>query len=278
MFIPSLLSDNPALCLSDPNYLKRIRAATAGNEALRQAWEFGNWDIVAGAFFEAIDRAVHAVKPFAIPERWVRFRAFDWGSAKPFSVGWWAVAGDDHPLQDGRVIPRGAIVRYREWYGASAPNVGLKLTAEEVAEGIRKREAGEHISYGVADPSIWKVDGGPSIAERMIKYGVGWKPADNGRVNGWDQMRKRILGEDDAPMLFVFDSCVDWWRTLPLMQHDAANIEDIDTDMEDHVSDESRYACMSRPWYPTDPEQRGKRRGDDYSDDDDDDEGNWKAA
>ena len=32
------------------------------------------------------------------------------------------------------------------------------------------------------------------------------------------------------------------------MQHDPDRPEDLDTDGEDHVADDSRYACMSRPW------------------------------
>jgi hypothetical protein len=39
-----------------------------------------------------------------------------------------------------RLLPRGALVRYREWYGAAAPNVGLKMTAEAVGAGIVERE------------------------------------------------------------------------------------------------------------------------------------------
>lgn len=242
MFIPSRLADNPALTRKDPNYRNRILAATSGNEALRRAWLDGRWDIIAGAFFGELERSSHAIKPFAIPANWTRFRAFDWGSARPFSVGWWAIADGEGAL------PRGALVRYREWYGASAPNVGLKLTAEDVALGIKKREVGERIAYGVADPSIWKVDGGPSIAERMVKLGVTWKRADNSRINGWDQVRQRLAGEDGRPMLYVFDNCAHWWRTLPMMQHDGVRLEDVDTDIEDHAADETRYACMSRPW------------------------------
>ena len=52
------------------------------------------------------------------------------------------------------------MVRYREWYGAKAANVGLKLTAEEVGDGIRERTA-ERIDLYVADPSIFAEDGGP---------------------------------------------------------------------------------------------------------------------
>nr|UYL16323.1 MAG: terminase large subunit [Caudoviricetes sp.] len=249
IFIPSKLSDNPALMRNDPKYLGRVLASTAGNEALRQAWIEGKWDIVAGAFFESISRDKHALRPFVIPEHWLKFRSMDWGSARPFSVGWWTVASEACEIQ-GRTIPRGAMIRYREWYGAKEPNVGLKLTAAQVAEGIKAREVAGEVNYGTADPSMWKVDGGPSIAERMAGLGVYWMPADNSRQSGWAQVRDRILGEDDAPMMFVVDSCVDWWRTMPLMQHDKTKVEDIDTDMEDHVADEVRYACMSRPWIP----------------------------
>ena len=34
------------------------------------------------------------------------------------------------------------------------------------------------------------------------------------------------------------------------MVYDETNVEDLDTDMEDHVADEARYMCMSRPIKP----------------------------
>jgi hypothetical protein len=184
----------------------------------------------------------------------------DWGSAKPFSVGWWAVVGDDHRVE-GQVLPRGAILRYREWYGSTGkPNEGLKLTAEQVAEGIRDRELGDTVPGGVLDPAAFAEDGGPSIAERMRRCKVSFRPADNKRVpgvgsmGGWDQMRQRINGPRDEqgeptgePMLYVFSTCRDFIRTVPVLQHDPNRPEDLDTDGEDHVADECRYACMSRP-------------------------------
>jgi hypothetical protein len=187
----------------------------------------------------------------------LRFRSADWGSAKPFSVGWWAVVGDGHQIE-GRILPRGALVRYREWYGSSAPNVGLKLTAEQVAEGILARDGKDTIAYGVLDPAAFAVDGGPSIAERMAACTQGkvwFRRADNRRVaqmgalGGWDQMRRRLQGDGDGrPMLYTFSTCVDFIRTVPALQHDLDRPEDIDTDGEDHAGDEARYACMSRPW------------------------------
>ena len=74
----------------------------------------------------------------------------DWGSAAPFSVGWWAVVSDEYPVGSAR-LPRGALVRYREWYGASSPNVGLKMVAEDVGRAIAEREGDELVRYGVLE-------------------------------------------------------------------------------------------------------------------------------
>lgn len=51
-------------------------------------------------------------------------------------------------------------------------------------------------------------------------------------------------------MLYAAHECEDFWRTMSTLQHDENNSEDLDTDGEDHVADEVRYACMSRPWQP----------------------------
>lgn len=246
MFIPSKVTDNRYL-KDNKQYIALLKST--GSVELVKAWLDGNWDVVAGAFFDCWNREKHVIAPFSIPEDWVRFRSFDWGSSRPFSVGWWAIADGttDHP--------RGALIRYKEWYGASEPNVGLKLTAEAVAEGIVKRDGKDRFAYSVADPSCWKVDGGPSIAERMLlgSSRVMWRKADNQRINGWDQMRQRFIGYDDQPMIYCFSTCVDSIRTIPLLQHDENKPEDIDTDMEDHAADDWRYACMSRPWQKPNP-------------------------
>src|SRR5262249_2891157 len=174
-----------------------------------------------------------------------------------FSIGWWTVVGDDFALGDGRILPRGALVRYREWYGASAPNVGLKLPAEEGAERIKTLEAHDgRIAYGRLDPSAFASDGGPSISERMARQKVFFRPADNARVaqrgamGGWDQLRARLKGDGARPGIYFFSTCADAIRTIPSLQHDAARPEDVDTESEDHAADDVRYACMSRPYIP----------------------------
>lgn len=258
VFIPSKLGDNMLLLRSDPTYVLRLRQS--GSEALVRAWLEGDWSIVDGAFFDEFDETRHVVDRNLIKYRTpqtILFRSFDWGSHKPFSVGWYAIC--DGLWGD---LPRGALFKYREWYGAKAPNVGLKLTAaevqngviingEKISEGILDMEAGERIRYAVADPSIFIRNGGPSIAESMAR--CKWRRADNKRLPGWEAVRQRLTGEDGVPMLYFADCCEDTIRTLPVLQHDEKDSEDLDTDAEDHAADELRYACMSRPWNPAPP-------------------------
>jgi hypothetical protein len=246
VFIPSKLGDNMLLLRNDPTYVLRLRQS--GSEALVKAWLEGNWDIVDGAYFQ-IDEEKH-VKPrdyirFAPPTD-VRFRSFDWGSARPFSVGWWVICSGKWPEEDP--FPFGSLFRYREWYGASGPNVGLHMTADKVADEILKQETNERVRYAVADPAIFIRNGGPSIAESMAR--CRWRRADNKRLPGWEQVRQRLEGDNGKPMMYFGDNCEDTLRTLPTLQHDEKDQEDLDTDGEDHAADEIRYACMSRPWKP----------------------------
>jgi len=244
VFIPGRITDHNLL---GPEYIANLQMS--GSPELVRAWLEGDWSIISGAFFSEFSVEKHVIKPFTIPDHWSRIRAMDWGSARPFSVGWYAVS--DGTLKS---IARGALVKYREWYGMKDEqhNIGLKLTAEEVASGIRSLEQ-EKINDAVLDPSAFAQDGGPSIAERMGKAGVYFREADNKRVaragalGGWDQLRARLKGVSEGPLILFFSNCVHTIRTLPALQHDPLKAEDVDTEAEDHAADETRYACMSRP-------------------------------
>lgn len=286
IFIPSKVTDN--IYTNTDDYIGNLYLS--GNDELVKAWLMGDWNVMLGAYFPEWNTAKHVIRTFKIPDTWTRFMSMDWGSAKPFSVGWWAVVPDEFDFVDYTqkyyggppeikswlenkplILPRGAIVRYKEWYGAPKDkegkiifNTGLKLTAEEVAAGIVQREHSEprgdnsrpRIAYRVIDPSAAKEDGGPSIMERMSRAPnyVNFIKADNSRVGkngamgGWDAVRARLKGEDGRPMIYFMDCCTESIRTLPALQHDEDNPEDVNTDGEDHAPDEIRYACMSRPY------------------------------
>lgn len=243
MFIPSRVGDNAILLAHDPGYVARLRGV--GSAELVRAWLEGDWSVVAGAFFDCWSNDRHTIPPFTIPEDWTRFRAMDWGSAKPFCCYWFAVVPDDtEHAPTGRILPRGCLVVYREYYGMrpGEPNVGIKAPAEEVGAEISRLERGEKVAYGVLDPAAFASDGGPSIAERIKKGGgPSFRPADNkrlgkaGAMGGWDQLRSRLIGDADGrPMIVFFDTCTHGIRTIPALQHDSAKPEDVDTEAEDH--------------------------------------------
>lgn len=255
VFIPSKLQDNTLLLQNDPTYVLRLRQS--GSETLVRAWLEGDWTVVNGAFFDEWEESKHVLDTIGFRKLlnpgMRGFRSFDWGSAKPFSSGWYAILDRDYDL-NGKLLPKNALVKFAEWYGAKGPNQGLKMTATAVADGIKQREQfqemGLLIKYGVADPAIFIRDGGPSIAEDMARHGITYRRADNKRKAGWEQLHNRLQGDDGVPMLYVCDICDDTIRTLPILPHDEGNPEDIDTDSEDHAADETRYAVMSRPWIP----------------------------
>jgi hypothetical protein len=272
VFIPSKLKDNRKLLESQPTYVLQLKQT--GSEQLVKAWLNGDWNSIEGAYFSDMDADVH-VLPAAyareLPKHWTRFRAMDWGSARPFSVGWYAVAdgvsgpnitlpervineagGQQRviPAYDGK-FPVGAVIKYREWYGWNGKvNEGCKMNADAVGAGILKWDQadmmeGHAIAYGLADPSMFIQNGGPSLAEKMAGEGCFWIPADNKRIPGWEQLHIRF--QADVPLLYFLDCCSHTIRTLPELQHDDTNPEDLNTEGEDHAADETRYAVMSRP-------------------------------
>ena len=246
-YIPARLHENPHLTKDDPTYADRLRGL--GSDSLVRAMLEGDWDIIAGQAFEKLRRDTHCIEPFDPPDDWLCFGSLDWGSSKPFSFGLWTVANGNQ-LPDGRLYRRGAIIRYNEVYGWNGkPDEGLRREATEVADMVKARYGGRRLAYIAADPSMWKVDGGPSIAETMLRRGVVLRRADHNRLTGYVEVRQRIGGDGDGPMLLVTKNCHDgFWRTLPDLVMDEAHPEDVDTDQEDHCYDDVRYACVSRPW------------------------------
>ena len=174
VFIPAKLEDNPALTSKDPMYEHRLMGA--GSEALVKAWRYGEWDIIAGGFFDDVWKAdIHIIDPFEIPSTWIRSRSFDWGHAKPSSLGMWAES-DGNALPNGRRFPRGSLIRTNEWYTAATgpdgmvkPNEGQRTTNNSLGEGIGFRAGNVPWRGCVADPSIFTDEGGDSIYKQMVK-------------------------------------------------------------------------------------------------------------
>lgn len=260
-FIPAKLEDNPTLTDNDPDYEHRLEGL--GDPALVRAMREGDWDIVSGGMFDDLwRRDVHVLKPFEIPSSWRVDRSFDWGSSKPFSVGWWAESdGTVATMPDGtkRHFPRGTLFRIGEWYGwdGKNPDVGTKMTAADVGRGIVKRETAAgiraRVKPGPADSQIWVSEPGvESTGDTLKKNGAAFVEADKrpgSRKVGWEAMRRLLEASAATPMeeagLFVFDTCTQFIRTVPTLPRSDRDTDDVETKAEDHIADEARYRIMA---------------------------------
>lgn len=251
-FTQSLVYDNKILMETNPNYIRQLEAQP---EATRKAWLEGAWDSFVGQVFVewrndpahyADRRWTHVIDDLErIPETWHIYRGFDFGYSKPFSVCWFAV---DH---DGRIY------HFKEWYGCTtSPNTGIQLTVQEIAQGILDRERADprlrgRTIRGIADPAIWESSRGESIAQMLEAQHVYFDKGDHARLAGLMQFHYRLaFDEQGYPMFYCCRECKQFIRTIPILIYDDKNTEDIDTDLEDHIYDATRYVFMEHPINP----------------------------
>lgn len=228
VFIPAKVSDHPNAKFRD-DYERKLAAIT--DPQLRRALWHGDWDVFAGQVFTEFRRDLHVVDPFSIPAHWQRWRAMDYGNKN--AVGWFA--------QDPQTE---RIYMYREYRTEEFVRV------EDKSKYIKQWEAGEGVSYGLADPSIWNGQGdhntGKSVAIMFGDEGVSWMPANNDRMAGLAVVHDYLgIAKDGLPKLQFFSTCVSIIRTLPSLPYDKFKVDDVDTKANDHDYDMLRYALMA---------------------------------
>ena len=250
-YIPALAMENPFIT---DDYIFELEQKPP---ALRAALLNGDWDSFEGQVFKEWrddpshyqdKKWTHVIDPFPIPVDWPRYFGFDHGYSKPFSCGWFAMG------------PDGCLYRYREWYGCKPrqANVGIELTPVQIADGILEREEPEIRDniriMRVADPAIFDKSRGDSVADQMAPgyygrhRGVVFDKGDHARIAGKMQLHERLrFDENGRPKLQVFNTCKDFIRTVSTLPYSEKKPEDIDTDAEDHIYDETRYVCMAHP-------------------------------
>lgn len=262
IFIPATVFDNQALLDDNPEYLGSLALLP---EKERNALLYGDWETFEGQYFTEFKispdsekcnaagisvedakkqgRWTHVIEPFDLNSgdrrAWTIYRSYDFGSAKPWAVTYYAIDFD------------GNIYNFLEVYGSTGvPNVGNRWTPDQQFEYIAELERthpwlkGRQI-LGVADPSIWDGSRGESIAQTATRHGVVFTPGDNARIPGLMQCRYRLqFDENGYARFYVFNTCKEFIRTIPLMMHDQTKVEDIDTALEDHICDTWRYLCM----------------------------------
>ncbi len=268
-YIPSKAEDNPYL---DDAYWAGLQTLPPH---LRAAFRDGSWELFKGQAFQEWSRQHHVVDPMKFqhkdgveriyPEGAPLFMTFDWGFGAPFSAGWWWIDSD------------GRKYRFSEWYGWSGtPNTGMRLADTEIAAGIVKREqimglmeVTERLGLKVYNPHITRLcdptcfnkkpdyrGGGqmPSTAEVFMNCGLQMQPGDPSRALKYRQFHEHLRIPRDSedkvcgvPMLQIYSSCNHFTRTIPALILDENNIEDVETDNEDHVYDDACHVMMHRP-------------------------------
>lgn len=243
-YIPGRLEDNPILLERDPEYIHRLDALP---EPYRTAYKEGSWDLFMGQMF-SFTRMHHVCKPRPIPNNAHLYFTFDWGYGAPFACLWHWIDADNR------------IYTFAEDYGWNGTaNQGLRMTDSQLAERIKDTER----RVGIEGRDIIRLSGtdcfnkkpdykgggqGPSTAEVFSQHGLYLAPGDPSRILKIRQVHERLrLFDDMPPMLQVYDTCEQLIRTLPDLQADEHNIEDVDSNGEDHLYDALALMCMARP-------------------------------
>ena len=260
-FIQAKVTDNTILQKYSPEYVNFLKNLPP---KIRSAWLDGDWNIYSGMYFNDFvnspehydDRKwTHVINPIKIRPHWTIYRGMDWGHFKPFAVGWFAITEDSQ------------MIHFKELYGVqksggeSLANEGVEWPPEQLFKKIREIEEndpdlkGKQI-HGVADPAIFQSQTGTSIADTAFQCGVYFEPGDNSRIPGWMQCRYRLqFNEYGIPRFYVFNTCREFIRTIPTLQHDERIEEDLETKKsEDHIADMWRYVCMANVIKPIVPE------------------------
>jgi len=230
-FVRALPDDNPHL---DATYWNDLETLPAD---LARAWRWGDWDVFAGQVFGSFSRDRHVCKAFEIPKHWQQFGGLDWGYSNPFAFHRLAKDPDT-----GRVY-------------VTAELYERELTDRQQARMVKKYLPLRTI---YADPSMWTTknmeDKTFSSADEYRAEGVILTKADNNRLIGKRKIATMLepstgSGTEgsgtEQPGLMIFENCPNLIRTLPALPHDQVNVEDVDTDAEDHAYDALRYGLTA---------------------------------
>lgn len=246
-------------------YIAELNRLTDNDPNLKAAWVHGSWDVVSGGALDDLWSAdIHIIPRFPIPKGWRINRSLDWGSSHPFSVGWWAESnGEEIRLPDGRIFcpPRGTLVQIDELYGTEeiGTNKGVKMAAPDLALKILQKEEAlingnwieETPNGGPADNQISDVRevDVDTIETKMANEGVRWTKSvksKGSRVIGLELLRNRLLASrrGEGVGIYFMRNCKGSIETLPILQRDEDDLDDIDTTSEDHPYDMIRYRIM----------------------------------
>ena len=111
------------------------------------------------------------------------------------------------------------------------------LIIPDAARRLLEANGGEQITAWFAHRDLWnrRQETGRSVSDIFAEEGLYLSEVSNNRVAGWYELKRRLqvveneFGEK-RPRLRIFDTCVNLIRTLPGVQHDEKNPNDVAKD------------------------------------------------
>lgn len=240
-YVPSKAQDNKAVDL----IAHAERLSEIGDPELAKALDTGDWDAITGNYFATWDEERHVCKSFKVPEFWLRFRTFDYGSYEPWACLWWAVS-PGVTVHEGTIhekyLPRGCLVCYREWYGCKA-----EYPANDREKGITnlapKGWSNRDIANGIIELTEKEHDDQPTFTDRFPFIKLGGRAIEHDfkdagvilslgeldRQNRGAQTLSKLNGvkliagsETSWPMMVFFDTCKYCRDYMPMVErHDS---------------------------------------------------------
>jgi hypothetical protein len=239
-FIPAKIADNPYL---DPDYTTRLEQLP---EARQRQLRDGDWDVfeaqMFGAFRQEKDGAPWHVEDLdsQVRDETPAYGGVDWGYNQPGCFLWARAIGD------GRLYIQDEL----KFSQTSVERVALAVQSRTIDLGIPRFRA------VYCDPSMGNKTGfgkpgeveAESHADVFARFGVPMLRSDNDRFHGWQRLHDYLRpAPDGRPWLVISPRCRYLIRTLPALQQDDKNPEDVDTTMDDHAADALRYLLVGRP-------------------------------
>lgn len=208
----------------------------------------GEYGIPGGAYFDEFRTDIHVIEPFVIPSHWQRFRFMDYGL--DMLAHYWAT-----------IDTQGNAFIYKELYESN-------LIISDAAKRITQL-TNEPIKISYAPPDLWnrRQETGKSAAELFRENGIMLIKANNDRVQGWYNVKEWLqpyetrdeqTGEPiKTARLKIFKNCVNLIRTLPQLQHDDKDPNDVATEPHEitHAPDALRYFCSMRTMPSSEPKR-----------------------
>jgi len=224
----------------DPKYFSSRIRTEKSNPDYYKRFILGQWGAFGGKRFKAFDQDIHVTEPFPIPSWWEIMEGIDYGYQNPFCCLWIAIG------------PEGHWFVVAEHYESEH---GVGWHSRKIKEIRELHNLAPSVSW--LDPSCWAHHGTyESVAMELSDRGIFCAKAQNERLGGWARLDDMLITMiDGKPQLRIFNTCRNLIRELP-----SAKLKD-DTDdiikRNDHALDALRYAVMSRPPTPHEPEDPG---------------------